>query len=34
VDNKCVADARIAALAEVERVASAEARNGRSVAAN
>ena len=34
VDSKCVADARIAALAEVERVASAEARNGRSVAAN
>ena len=33
VDSKCVADARIAALAEVERVASAEARNGRSVAA-
>ena len=34
VDSKCVADARIAALAEVERLASAEARNGRAVAAN
>jgi len=34
VDNKCIADARIVALAEVERLASAEARNGRSVAAN
>ena len=34
VDNKCVADARAVALAEVERVASAEARNGRAVAAN
>lgn len=34
VDSKCVADARTVALAEVERLASAEARNGRSVAAN
>jgi UrcA family protein len=34
VDEKCVADARVAALAEVERVAAAEARAGRSVAAN
>ncbi len=34
VDSKCVADARAAALAEVERVASLQTRNGRSVAAN
>lgn len=34
VDGKCVADARVAALAEVERVAAAEARSGRAVAAN
>jgi UrcA family protein len=34
VDSKCVADARTAALAEVERVASTQARSGRSVAAN
>lgn len=34
VDEKCVADARIAARAEVERVAAAEARRGRAVAAN
>ena len=34
VDSKCVADARTVALAEVERVASAEARNGRAIAAN
>ena len=34
VDSKCVAEARTAALAEVERVAAAEARSGRSVAAN
>lgn len=34
VDGKCVADARAVALAEVERVASAQARNGRAVAAN
>jgi UrcA family protein len=34
VDEKCVADARIAARAEVERVAAAEARSGRAVAAN
>lgn len=34
IDDKCVADARIAALAEVERVAAAEARSGRAVAAN
>ncbi len=34
VDGKCVADARTAALAEVERVAALEARSGRTVAAN
>ncbi|MDP5104501.1 MAG: UrcA family protein [Erythrobacter sp.] len=34
VDSKCVADARDAAMAEVERVAAAEARSGRAVAAN
>lgn len=34
VDEKCVADARVAARAEVERVAAAEARRGRAVAAN
>lgn len=34
VDSKCVAEARIAALAEVERVAALEARNGRAIAAN
>ncbi|MDC8755526.1 UrcA family protein [Erythrobacter sp. sf7] len=34
VDEKCVAEARTAALAEVERVAAAEARRGREVAAN
>ena len=34
VDSKCVTEARAAALAEVERVASLQARNGRSVAAN
>lgn len=34
IDDKCVADARVAALAEVERVAAADARSGRSVAAN
>lgn len=34
VDDKCVADARIAALAEVERVAAAQVRSGRVVAAN
>ena len=34
IDEKCVADVRIAALAEVERVAAAEARAGRAVAAN
>jgi len=34
VDEKCVADARTVALAEVERVATAEARRGRAVAAN
>jgi UrcA family protein len=33
-DEKCIADARVAALAEVERVAAAEARSGRAVAAN
>jgi UrcA family protein len=34
IDDKCVAEARIAALAEVERVAAAEVRSGRAVAAN
>ena len=34
VDSKCVADARIAALAEVERVAALQQRSGREVAAN
>ena len=34
VDEKCVAEARVAALAEVERVAALEARRGREVAAN
>lgn len=34
VDQKCVAEARVAALAEVERVAAAAARSGRAVAAN
>lgn len=34
IDEKCVAEARSAALAEVERVAAAEARRGRAVAAN
>lgn len=34
VDAKCMTDARAAALAEVERIASAEGRSGRSVAAN
>lgn len=34
VDSKCVAEARTVALAEVERVAAAEARNGRAFAAN
>lgn len=34
VDDKCVAEARVAARAEVERVAAAEARRGRAVAAN
>jgi UrcA family protein len=34
VDNKCVAEARVAALAEVARVAAAETRSGRTVAAN
>jgi len=34
VDRKCIAEARVAALAEVERVAAAEARAGRAVAAN
>lgn len=33
-DDKCVAEARVAALAEVERVAAADARSGRTVAAN
>ncbi len=34
VDQQCVADARIAAMTEIERVAAAEARSGRAVAAN
>ena len=34
IDDKCVAEARTAALAEVERVAAAEVRSGRAVAAN
>lgn len=34
VDEKCVTEARTAAFAEVERVAAAEARRGRAVAAN
>lgn len=34
VDSKCVTEARAAALAEVERVASLEGRSGRTVAAN
>jgi UrcA family protein len=34
IDAKCVADARATALAEVDRVAAAEARSGRAVAAN
>ena len=34
VDDKCVSEARAAAFAQVERVAAAEARSGREVAAN
>jgi len=34
VDETCVAEGRSAALAEVERVAAAEARRGRAIAAN
>lgn len=34
LDTKCVADARAAALAEVERIAAAEARGGSQVSAN
>lgn len=34
VDSKCVADARVAARAEIERVAATEARSGREIAAN
>ncbi len=34
IDDKCLADARTAALAEVERVAALEQRSGRTVAAN
>ncbi|MEM8724989.1 MAG: UrcA family protein [Pseudomonadota bacterium] len=34
VDQKCVNDARSAALAEAERLAAAQARGGRQVAAN
>ena len=33
-DESCITEARAAALAEVERVAAAEARSGRAVAAN
>ncbi len=34
VDEKCIADARAAANAQVERVAAAEARSGGNVSAN
>ncbi len=34
LDTKCVADARAAALAEVDRLAAAETRSGREVSAN
>lgn len=34
VDDKCVEEARTVALAEVERIAAAEARRGREIAAN
>lgn len=34
VDTKCVTEARTAALAEVDRLAAAEARSGRAIAAN
>jgi len=34
VDSKCVADARLAALAEVEKVVALQQRSGREVAAN
>lgn len=34
VDSQCVVDARADALAEVERVAAAQIRSGRTVAAN
>jgi len=34
VDSKCVADARVAALAEVEKVVALQQRSGRQVAAN
>lgn len=34
VDDRCVAEARAVALAEVERVAALQARSGREVAAN
>lgn len=34
IDAKCIADARTTAMAEVERLASAQTSNGRSVAAN
>lgn len=34
IDNACLADARTAAKAEIERVAALETRAGRSVAAN
>ncbi|WP_158094094.1 UrcA family protein [Erythrobacter tepidarius] len=34
IDEQCLADARVAARAEVERVAAAEARRGGAIAAN
>ncbi len=34
VDSKCLADARLAARAEIDRVVAAAARSGREVAAN
>ncbi|MEL6528993.1 MAG: UrcA family protein [Pseudomonadota bacterium] len=34
LDNRCIAEARAAALAEVERLAAAEMRGGRQAAAN
>lgn len=34
IDERCVAEARAAAFAQIERFATAEARSGRTVAAN